>query len=59
MALASTSAHPPGSTGTQRWTCQKLGKASAAVQNKIFGFYTPSHWVAFLRTFDARGRLCR
>ena len=41
---------PPGS-GHARWTCQKLGKAGAAVQNKIFGFYTPSHWVAFLRTF--------
>jgi hypothetical protein len=41
---------PPGSRHA-RWTCQKLGKASAAVQNKIFDFYTPSHWVAFLRTF--------
>lgn len=41
---------PPGS-GHARWTCQKLGKASAAVQNKIFGLYTALHWVAFLRTF--------
>jgi len=41
---------PPGS-GRARWTCQKLGKASAAVQNQIFGLYTPAHWVAFLKTF--------
>jgi outer membrane murein-binding lipoprotein Lpp len=41
---------PPGS-GHARWTCQKLGKASATVQNQIFGLYTPSHWVAFLKTF--------
>ena len=41
---------PPGSRHA-RWTCQKLGKASAAVQNKIFGFYTALHWVTFLRTF--------
>lgn len=42
---------PPGS-GHTRWTCQKLGKASATVQNQIFGFYTPAHWVAFLRGFS-------
>ena len=41
---------PPGS-GHARWTCQKLGKASATVQNQIFGLYTPAHWVAFLKTF--------
>jgi outer membrane murein-binding lipoprotein Lpp len=41
---------PPGS-GHTRWTCQKLGKASATVQNQIFSFYTPAHWVAFLKTF--------
>lgn len=41
---------PPGS-GHARWTCQKLGKASATVQNQIFGLYTPAHWTAFLKTF--------
>jgi hypothetical protein len=41
----------PPSSGAQ-WTCQKLGAAKAAVQNKIFGFYTPSHWVSFLRDFS-------
>jgi hypothetical protein len=45
------SCSPPSSAGS-RWTCQKLGTASAAAQNQIFGFYTPSHWVAFLRDFS-------
>jgi hypothetical protein len=30
---------------------QKLGTADAATENKIFDFYTPSHWVSFLREF--------
>jgi hypothetical protein len=41
---------PSGSTST--WTCQKLGAVSAAEQNKVFDFYTPSHWVGFLRDFS-------
>jgi hypothetical protein len=36
-----------GSTGA--WSCQKLSKADAATQNKIFDIYTPSHWVSFLK----------
>ena len=31
------------------WSCQKLGTADAAAENKIFDFYTPSHWVSFLK----------
>ncbi len=31
------------------WTCQKLGQADAASENKIFDFYTPSHWISFLK----------
>jgi len=31
------------------WSCQKLGKSDAASENKIFDFYTPAHWVAFLK----------
>ena len=31
------------------WSCQKLGTADAASENKIFDFYTPSHWIAFLK----------
>ena len=36
-----------GSAGA--WSCQKLSKADAATQNKIFDIYTPSHWVSFLQ----------
>jgi hypothetical protein len=42
---------PPGSGSRPRWVCQKLGKASATVQNKLLDFYTPAHWVAFLKGF--------
>ena len=31
------------------WSCQKLGQADAAAENKIFDLYTPSHWVSFLK----------
>jgi hypothetical protein len=31
------------------WSCRKLGKADAATENKIFDFYTPSHWISFLK----------
>jgi hypothetical protein len=41
---------PNGSTST--WSCQKLGSASATVENQIFDIYTPSHWVGFLRDFS-------
>ena len=58
MARVSTLCSPPGS-GHARWTCQKLGKASAAVQNQILGFYTPAHWIAFLKTFALAARLRR
>jgi len=37
-------------SGSQ-WTCDKLGTADAATENKIFDFYTPSHWVSFLNEF--------
>jgi len=39
------------SSGGQ-WTCTKLGKADAADENNIFNFYTPAHWVTFLRDFS-------
>jgi hypothetical protein len=41
----------PSTTGGP-WTCQKLGTADAATENKIFDFYTPAHWVGFLRDFS-------
>jgi hypothetical protein len=42
---------PPasGSGSASTWTCQKLGTAQASVQNQLLDFYTPSHWVAFLK----------
>ncbi len=36
-----------GAAGT--WSCQKLGKADAGSENKIFDLYTPSHWISFLK----------
>jgi hypothetical protein len=34
------------------WSCQKLAAADAATENKIFDFYTPTHWIGFLRDFS-------
>ena len=31
------------------WVCDKLTKSSAAAQKKLLDFYTPAHWVAFLK----------
>ncbi len=31
------------------WSCNKLDKASAADQENLFDFYTPSRWVNFLK----------
>jgi hypothetical protein len=41
---------PPSSGGS--WTCQKLDGTSSATENQIFDFYTPAHWVTFLRDFS-------
>jgi hypothetical protein len=40
---------PPAPPASPRWLCQKLNPVTAANRNKIFNFYTPAHWVAFLR----------
>lgn len=42
----------PPSGSTKTWTCQKLDPATATTENKIFDFYTPSHWITFLRDFS-------
>jgi len=34
-----------------RWQCGKLSPATAQIKKAIFGFYTPSHWVNFLKVF--------
>ena len=41
------SCNQSGSGGA--WSCQKLGKADSATENKLFDIYTPSHWVSFLK----------
>lgn len=41
-----------GSAGTGVWACQTLGTAAAATQNAIVDFYTPSHWINFLKGFS-------
>jgi hypothetical protein len=40
------------SASSAQWTCDKLGAADAATENKIFNFYTPAHWVEFLKGFS-------
>jgi hypothetical protein len=45
------SCSPPASTGAA-WSCQQLSPASSARQNQLFDFYTPAHWVSFLKGFS-------
>lgn len=33
-------------------SCQKLGTADAASENKILDLYTPTHWITFLKDFS-------
>jgi hypothetical protein len=42
---------PPASTGAA-WSCQKLDPAGSARENQLFDFYTPAHWVSFLKGFS-------
>ena len=44
----SCSAPPAGSS---TWSCQKLDAANASTENQIFDFYTPAHWINFLKGF--------
>jgi len=48
------SCRPPssGASSGPGWSCEKLGTASAATENKLFDIYTPSHWVTFLQDFS-------
>ena len=43
---------PPPSGGRIPWQCQKLSGANEAAENNIYDFYTPSHWVTFLKDFS-------
>jgi hypothetical protein len=38
-------------THSTGWSCQRLQRLSAADENNVFDFYTPQHWVNFLRGF--------
>jgi hypothetical protein len=42
----------PPASGSAAPTCEKLGTADAASDNSLLGFYTPSHWITFLRDFS-------
>jgi len=41
-----------GSAGKGTWACQMLSPGDANSQNAIFDFYTPAHWVNFLKGFS-------
>jgi hypothetical protein len=41
----------PVASGSQP-SCQRIQPASQARENQIFDFYTPAHWVTFLRDFS-------
>ncbi len=38
-----------GAGSSSAWSCEKLPAANATTENKIFDFYTPAHWVSFLK----------
>jgi len=42
----------PTSGSGARPSCQMIGPVKSQTENKIFDFYTPSHWVTFLRDFS-------
>jgi hypothetical protein len=43
---------PPSSGSSSVWSCDQFPTADAASEKKIFDFYTPAHWVGFLRDFS-------
>ena len=47
-----TPARQPAAGSSAPWSCQKLDPATAATENKIFDFYTPAHWITFLKDFS-------
>jgi hypothetical protein len=42
--------HP--ASGSATWACQKLPKSGAAAERTLLDFYTPAHWVNFLKDFS-------
>lgn len=44
--------HPSSGAGSSsKWSCEMLPKTSAADYENILNFYTPTHWVTFLKDF--------
>ena len=43
---------PTGSGSRSGPSCQKVQPVNQATENEILDFYTPAHWVAFLRDFS-------
>jgi hypothetical protein len=41
-----------GEYSCNKLKCQQLSPVDASTENKIFDFYTPAHWVTFLRDFS-------
>jgi hypothetical protein len=39
-------------SGSAAWACQKLPKSGTAAERTLLGFYTPAHWVNFLKSFS-------
>jgi hypothetical protein len=39
-------------SGSASWACQKLPKSGAAAERELLDFYTPAHWVNFLKGFS-------
>lgn len=49
---ACTPSSASDTSASSAWNCQKLPAVDAADENNIFDFYTPAHWVSFLRGFS-------
>jgi hypothetical protein len=39
-------------SGSAAWSCQKLPKSGASSERTLLDFYTPAHWVNFLKDFS-------
>ncbi len=42
----------PSAARSRTWSCRKLDIAAATVEKQVYTFYTPAHWVIFLRDFS-------
>jgi hypothetical protein len=40
------------SGSSRQWSCDKLGATDSSTENQLFNFYTPAHWITFLRDFS-------